>query len=112
MGMSKRFKDFRDCCLQPPQHLPSNVKRYSTPIAAVFTVTLMLSISFIAFSSILMPTQALPIVPLANTASSAVPTLLWNFTANQDTVFSPVVSNGLVCVTAENQFGSPITLLR
>ena len=49
-------------------------------------------------------------MPLANTASSTAPTLLWNFTANQDTVFSPVVANGLVYATSENKFGSPVTL--
>ena len=50
------------------------------------------------------------IVPLADEPSSVVPTLLWNFTANQNTVSSPVVANGLVYVTSENALGSTVTL--
>jgi outer membrane protein assembly factor BamB len=80
------------------------------PIAAVLTATLILSVSFFVFSSSIMSHPLLPIVPSVNVPASTTPTLLWNFTANQDAVFSPVVANGLVYATSENKFGSPVTL--
>ena len=49
MGIRKRLKDFRDWCPQPPDRLPTKLKRYSVPIAAVVTATLILSVSFFAF---------------------------------------------------------------
>lgn len=110
MGVRKRLKDFRDWCPQPSDRLPSKLKRYSIPIAAVVTLTLVLSVSFFVFSSSLMSHPLLPIVPLANVPASTTPTLLWNYTTNQDAVFSTIVENGFVYATSENQGGSPITL--
>jgi hypothetical protein len=106
----KRFRDFRDWCPQPPDRLPTKLKRYSMPIAAVLTATLIFSVSFFVFSSSLISNPTVPIMSLVNMPASTTPTLLWNFTANQDTVFSPVVANGLVYATSENKFGSPVTL--
>ncbi len=80
------------------------------PIAAVLTVTLILSVSFFVFSTSLISNPSVPIMPLAEVSGSTGPALLWNFTTNQDSVFSPVVANGFVYVTSENKFGSAITL--
>ena len=96
MGLGRRFRDFRDWCPQPPDRLPTRLKQYSLPIAAVLTATLILSVSFFVFSSSLMSHPLLPIVPLANVPTSTTPTLLWNFTANQDAVFSTIGALKLV----------------
>lgn len=66
MGVRKKIKDFRDWCPQPPDHLPAKLKRYSIPIAAVFTMTVIFSLSFFVFSSGLMSHPIVPVVPLAN----------------------------------------------
>ncbi len=50
----KLRKRFRDWCPQPPDRLPTKLKRYSMPIVAIATVTLILSVSFFVFSSSLM----------------------------------------------------------
>lgn len=104
MGLRERFRDFRDWCPQPPDRLPSKLKRYSVPIAAVVTATLILSVSFLVFSSSLMPSA--PIVPLVNAPVSATPTLLWKHTISvMEELYgasSPVVVNGVVYTSAEN----------
>ena len=53
MGLRKRFRDFRDWCSLPPDRLPSKLKRYSMPIAAVVSMTIILSVSFFSISSTL-----------------------------------------------------------
>ena len=81
MDIRKRFRDFRDWCPQPPDRLPTKLKRYSMPIAAAASVTLILSVSLFVFSSSLMPSA--PIVPLVNEVTSTpstLPSLEWNKT--------------------------------
>ena len=70
MGLRKRFRDFRDWCPEPPDRFPAKLKRYSMPIVAVVTVTLILSMSFFVFSSSLISNPTVPIVPLANGQST------------------------------------------
>ncbi len=95
MGVHKRLKDFRDWCPQPPDRLPAKLKRYSMPIAAVVTATLILSVSLFIFSSSLIP--SVPIVPLVSAPASATPTMLWNFSAESG-VSAPVVETDVVYV--------------
>ena len=106
MGVRKRLKDFRDWCPQTPDRLPTKLKRYSMPIAAVVTATLILSISLFVFSSSLMPSA--PIVPLVNSPVSETPTLLWKHTISVMEEFyggsSPVVVNGVVYTSEENNY--------
>ena len=97
MGFRKRFRDF-------------GLKRYAKPIAGAFMLTIIFSVSFFVFSSSSTANSSLSITPVVKALSTTTPTLLWNVTTNQDAVFSPVVANGLVYVTSENKFGSPITL--
>ena len=59
----------RDWCPQPPDRLPTKLKRYSIPIAAVFTATIILSVSFFSFS-IMSDHPAVPIAPLVTATSS------------------------------------------
>ncbi len=69
MGLRKRFRDFRDWCPQPPDYQPSKLKRYSVPIAAVFTVnSCFVGFSFLCFLGV-MSHPSLPIVPSVNVAS-------------------------------------------
>jgi outer membrane protein assembly factor BamB len=71
MGARKRFRDFRDWCPQPPDRLHLKLKRYSMPIAAVVSATLILSVSFFVFSSSsLISNSAVPIAPLSNGQST------------------------------------------
>jgi outer membrane protein assembly factor BamB len=105
MGVRKRIRKFRDWCPQPPDRLPTKLKRYSIPIAAVVTATLILSVSLFVFSSSLMPSA--PIVPLVNAPVSATPTLLWKYTTSaMEEVYgaSPVVVNGVVYTSEENNY--------
>ncbi len=106
MSLRKRFRDFRDWCPQPPDRLPTKLKRYSMPIAAVVTATLILSVTFLAFSSSLMPSA--PIVPLVNAPVSATPTLLWKYNISAFEglygASSPVVVNGVVYTSEENNY--------
>ena len=76
----------------------------------MLTATLVLSVAFFVFSSSSISNPTASVFPLAEVNASTTPTFLWNFTANQDAVFSPVLANGFVYVTSENKFGSPITL--
>jgi outer membrane protein assembly factor BamB len=66
MRALKRLRDFRNWCPKPsaPLSLSSKIKRYSMPIAAMLTATLIFSVSFFGFSS-----SAIPIVPLVNEQS-------------------------------------------
>ena len=106
MGLRKRFRNFRDWCPQSPDRLPTKLKRYSMPIAAVVTATLILSVSLFVFSSSLMPSA--PIVPIVNVPVSATPKLLWEHTITaMEEVYgasSPVVVNGVVYTSAENNY--------
>ena len=106
MGVRKRIREFRDWCPQPPDRLPAKLKRYSMPIAAAVTATLILSISLFVFSSSLMP--SVPIVPLVNASVSATPTLLWKHTISVMEEFyggsSHVVVNGVVYTSEENNY--------
>jgi hypothetical protein len=61
MGLRKRFRDFRDWCLQPPDRMPSRLKRYSMPIVAALSVTLILSVSFFVLSSNVLSSPPVPI---------------------------------------------------
>ena len=94
MGLRKRFRDFRDWCPQPSDRLPAKLKRYSMPIAAAVTVTLILSVSFSLFSSNIMFNPYVPIVPLVSVPASTTPTLLWNYSAGGYS--SPAVADGAV----------------
>jgi hypothetical protein len=96
MGLRKRFRDFRDWCPQPPDRLPTKIKRYSMPIAAVFTVTLIFSVSFFVFSSSVMSHPSLPIVG----------TLDFGGAQNGTNV-----SGNLTSDTTWTQAGSPYTLV-
>ena len=108
MGLRSRFKDFRVWCPQPPDRLPAKLKRYSMPIAAVVTATLVLSVSFFVFSSSLMSHPLLPIASLANVASSTAPALLWRCNTSLAEggygASSPVVVNGVVYTSEENNY--------
>ena len=72
MGLRKRFRDFRNWCPQPPDRLPSKLKRYSMPIAAIVTASIILSVSFFAFSG-LMSNMLVPVIPLVDVGSSTNP---------------------------------------
>lgn len=102
MGLCKRFRDFRGWCPQPPDRLPNQLKKYTAPIAAVVTVSIILSVSFFVFSSSLMSNPSVPIVPLVNGGSSTNPTLLWNFTAG-GVLSSLSVVDGTVYVGSSDQ---------
>src|ERR1700690_3063230 len=85
MSIRKLIKNFRNWCPQPPTSLPTKLKRYSMPIAAVITATLIFSVSFSVFSSSIMSHPSAPIVPVANGPSSSStpsisPALQWNNT--------------------------------
>jgi len=96
MGLGRRFRDFRDWCPQPPDRLPTRLKQYSLPIAAVLTATLILSVSFFVFSSSIMSNPYVPIEPLVNVPASTTPTLLWNYSVGGYS--SPAVDDGAVYV--------------
>ena len=68
MGLRKRFKDFRDWCPQPPNRLPTKLKRYSIPIVAVLTAALIFSASFSIYSSNIF--SRVPLMPLFTSTSS------------------------------------------
>ncbi len=71
MGILKKLRNW---CPQPPDRLPSKLKRYSMPIAAVVTVSLIFSISFFVFSSTYLFNQPLvqvPELPLSAGAQSS-----------------------------------------
>ena len=126
MGLRESFRDFRDWCPQPPDRLPTKLKRYSMPIAAVLTATLILSMSFFVFSSSLMSHPTVPILLLANGASTSsddwsmflhdsahtgsstgsapkTSAILWNFSrSNNPLESSPAVVNGSVYVGSTN----------
>jgi outer membrane protein assembly factor BamB len=97
MNVRKRFNDFRNWCPQPPNRLPTKLKRYSVPIAAVFTVTLIFSVSFFVFSSSFLFHPSLPIVPLVNAPALTTPLLLWNYSLG-NAAYSPAVANEVVYV--------------
>lgn len=97
MGLRKRFRDFRDWCPQPPDRLPTKLNRHSMPIAAIVTVSIILSVSFFAFSG-LMSNMSVPVIPLVNVGSSTNPTLLWNYTTGDSVYSSPAILNGVLYV--------------
>jgi hypothetical protein len=90
MDLRKRFSDFRNWCPQPPTPLPTKLKRYSMPIAAVITATLIFSVSFSVFSSSLMAHPSLPqiVIPLASStaANEAPSSIAWvrNYTGQEN----------------------------
>lgn len=97
MGLRKSLKSFRDWCPQPPDRLPTQLKKHYVPIAAIVTASIILSVSLFAFSG-LMSNTPVPVVPLTYLGSSTNPTLLWNYTTG-DLVWSPPdVVNGVVYV--------------
>jgi outer membrane protein assembly factor BamB len=67
------------------------------PIAAIVTASIILSVSFFAFSG-LMSNMSVPVIPLVNVGSSTNPTLLWNYTTGNLVYSSPTVVNGEVYV--------------
>ena len=99
MSIRKIIKGLRNWCPQPSAPLSSKIKRYSMPLAAVLTVTLIFSASFSVFSSNPISHSSVPIVPLVDAVSSdsTAPTLLWNYSLD-NAVYSPAVSNGVVYV--------------
>ena len=76
MGLRKRFRDFRDWCPQPPDSVSVKLKRYSVPMAAVLTVSLVLSASFFVFSTNMTP-HAVPLAPLVTIPSSPSTNSSW-----------------------------------
>jgi len=121
VGLRKRFKDFRDWCPQPPDRLPTKLKHYAMPIAAVAMVTLVLSMSFFVLSS----SVVAPILPLANGDSTSTsdwpmfnanpshtgvgtgsqiltPKLLWTYNTFAPVVSSPAVVDGVVYIGSDN----------
>ena len=70
MGLRKRLRDFRNWCPQPPDRLPSKLKRYSVPIAVAVAATLVLTVSFTMFSSIFLSHPSTPPLPVVNGPSS------------------------------------------
>ena len=80
MSIRKRLKDFRNWCPQPPNPLPTKLKRYSAPIAVVLSVTLFL-VSFSVFfsSSVFHPSMPQIPLPIVNVSSSSTehPALNW-----------------------------------
>ena len=103
MNLRKKFRDLRDWCPQPPDRLPNRLKKYSVPIAAIATASIILSVSFFVFSLGLMSNMSVPVVPLVNVDSSANPTLLWNYTTVAEVSSSPVVVNGVVYIGSADQ---------
>ena len=99
MGMRKRLKDFRDWCPQPPDRLPTQLRRYYVPIAAIVTASIILSVSFFAFSG-LMSNMSVPVIPLVNVGSSTNPTLLWNYTTGNLVYSPPTINNGVLYVSS------------
>ena len=94
MNLLKKLRRF---CPQPPGRLPTQLKRYYVPIAAIVTASIILSVSFFAFSG-LMSNMSVPVIPLVNVGSSTNPTLLWNYTTGDLVYSSPVVVNGVLYV--------------
>ena len=90
-------KKLRRFCPQPPDRSPTQLRRYYVPIAAIVTASIILSVSFFAFSG-LMSNMSVPVIPLVNVGSSTNPTLLWNYTTD-DLVYSPpTINNGVLYV--------------
>ncbi len=124
MGVRKRLRDFRNWCPQPPMPLSTKLKRYSVPIAAAITVTLIFSISFSVFSSSMISHPSVLPVPLSYDPSSTVPSYNsawpmfrgdaartgylanvtsmaiteWNYSIYSPMLSSPAISNGLVFI--------------
>lgn len=97
MGLRRRFRDFRDWCPQPPNPLPTNLKRYSATIAVVLAVTVLSAALFTVSSSYLLGSsvKTLPILPLSAQKTSASPNIaqLWNLSIGLQSG-SPTFSNG------------------
>ena len=102
MGVRRKFNDFRNWCPQPPRRLPTKLKRYSMPITAMLTVTIIFTVSFLVFSSSLISFPSAPIVSLVNVPSSTTPMLLWNYTTGGRVSSSPVVDDGIVYAGSSN----------
>ena len=90
-------KKLRTFCPQPPDRLPTQLRRYYVPIAAIVTASIILSVSFFAFSG-LMSNMSVPVIPLVNVGSSTNPTLLWNYTTGNLVWSSPTDVNGVLYV--------------
>ena len=90
-------KRFRRFCPQPPDRSPTQLRRYYVPIAAIVTASIILSVSFFAFSG-LMSNMSVPVIPLVNVGSSTNPTLLWNYTTGDLVYSSPAILNGVLYV--------------
>ena len=79
------LKKLRHWCPQPPDNLRTQLRRYSLPITAALLGTLILSMSFLAFSSQLMYQPSVPPAALVSDGSSAPltpPPVAWNQTYN------------------------------
>ena len=81
MDIRKRLRDFRSWCPQPPNPLPTKLKRYSAPIAVVLSVTLFLVSFSVFFSSYVfhpsMPQVPLPVVNVLSSTSTEPPASNW-----------------------------------
>lgn len=75
MGVRKILKDFRNWCPQPPNPLPSKLKRYSAPITVLLTVTLLAATftALVLIYPIIRPVPQAPALPL--TTPTSTPTL-------------------------------------
>lgn len=128
MSVRKRFRDFRNWYPQPPTPLPTKLKRYSMPIAAMITATLIFTVSFSVYTSSLMSHPSIPLLPLSNVATtnsssddwsmfhanpshSGVatgnpvlnPTLVWKYTTGNSIASSPAISNGVVYIGSDDK---------
>jgi outer membrane protein assembly factor BamB len=100
MSIRKLIRNFRNWCPQPPTPLPTKIKRYSMPIAAIVTATIIFSISFSIFSLSLVSHSSVPIIPLAIAPSSTTSTPLWNYTTGSLVSSRPTYADGMLYVTA------------
>ena len=100
MVLHSKPRNFRDWCPQPPDRLPNRLKRYSVPIAAIVTASIVLS--FFVFSSGLMSNMSVLVIASVNVGSSTNPTLLWSYTTG-GAVSTPSVVGGTVYVGSSDQ---------
>jgi hypothetical protein len=85
MGLRKKFRNW---CPQPPTSLPSKLKRHSVPIAAVFSIALIFSVSFAIYTMQVMSHPIMVPVSIANVVATQNGTEVRG-TITQDTIWTP-----------------------
>ena len=101
MSIRKIIKSLRNWCPQPSVPQTTKLKRYSMPIAAVITATLIFSVSFSVFSSNLISHPSIPlIIPLSTSNNS---NQLWKFTPNGSVYDPPVAVGDYIYVQSYNR---------